>query len=584
MTQSRWKNINSFWGYLLIDELVRNDVKCFCISPGSRSTPLTIAAAENPDVESVICIDERSAGFYALGYARSHRKPAALICTSGTAAANYFPAVIEAKQSHLPLIILTADRPPELKDTGANQTIDQEKLYGDYPNWYFNLPCPEITISPEMVLTTMDQAVFRSMNSVAGPVHLNCQFREPLEPAEQTFPSSYYQVIDQWQSGRSPFTSYKRTLSIVDESEIKLLVNKFNAPVKGLLVVGQISDLQAKQKVNKLAQALKWPVFADILSGNRDCHEGAINYYDQLLSSSKVKDEIAVEIIIHIGRPLTSKRYLNFLKDKRLLDYIHVSDTEDRLDPGQLTRTRFYSDIDYFCGQIIERLTEKKSNQWYGFLKHYDNIIEDIISHQDAEVLPLSEISVARLISRGLKANHGLFLASSMPVRDFDQFAGAYPSNPNVCSNRGASGIDGTIASAMGFSKGIQSPVTVVLGDLALLHDLNSLSLVQDSQYPLIVVVINNGGGGIFSFLPVAKYEHVFEKYFAIACDFNFKPVAELFGLEYHNPVLNSDFQKIYKRCSSGDKSSLIEVRTDREKNYELHQSLQQQIIAALEK
>jgi 2-succinyl-5-enolpyruvyl-6-hydroxy-3-cyclohexene-1-carboxylate synthase len=171
-----------------------------------------------------------------------------------------------------------------------------------------------------------------------------------------------------------------------------------------------------------------------------------------------------------------------------------------------------------------------------------------------------------------------------MPVRDFDQFAGACPSNPNIGSNRGASGIDGTIASALGFCKGIQNPVTVVLGDLALLHDLNSLSLVQDSQYPLIVVVINNGGGGIFSFLPVSKYEHVFEKYFATAHDLNFEPLAKLFGLEYYHPVLNGEFQKTYNQCSLSDKSSLIEVRTNREKNYQLHQTIQQQIITAFEK
>jgi len=314
--ESRLKNINSFWGYLLIDELVRNGITRFCISPGSRSTPLTIAAAENPNAENIVSIDERGSAFYALGYGRATGKPAVIICTSGTAAANYYPAVIEAHQSNIPLIVLTADRPPELKSNGANQTIDQVKMFSDYPNWYFDMPCPNLDIPPEMLLTTVDQAVYQAYSNNPGPVHLNCMFREPLEPSNAPFPGSYYRSLRKWTQTRLPYTHYQKNHRYPDKAAIENLAHQVNSIRKGILIVGELPDETARKATVQLAANLRWPVFADITSGLRGESKSAsiIKHFDQILLSDKIRNDLQSKIIIHIGKPLTSKRFLQYMQ------------------------------------------------------------------------------------------------------------------------------------------------------------------------------------------------------------------------------------------------------------------------------
>jgi 2-succinyl-5-enolpyruvyl-6-hydroxy-3-cyclohexene-1-carboxylate synthase len=222
--------VNQLWAYLIIEELVRNGIDYFVISPGSRSTPLTVGVAQNSSAQHIICVDERSAAFHAVGYARATGKPAVLICTSGSAAANYFPAVIEAATDGVPMIILSADRPPELRQTGANQTINQVNLYGAYPNWQFDLPCPTAEIEPKMVLTTIDLAVSRSQQSPSGVVHLNWMFREPLAPTDA--PIDIPASLRQWQKSEAPYTRYARKLTIPAAVEIQSLIN-INVRLKG---------------------------------------------------------------------------------------------------------------------------------------------------------------------------------------------------------------------------------------------------------------------------------------------------------------------------------------------------------------
>ncbi|HLP60036.1 MAG TPA: 2-succinyl-5-enolpyruvyl-6-hydroxy-3-cyclohexene-1-carboxylic-acid synthase, partial [Candidatus Deferrimicrobium sp.] len=227
-------NLNYIWSELIIEELIRNGVNLFCIAPGSRSAPLTVAAARHPKARTVIHYDERGLAFYALGYASVTRRPVALICTSGTAAANFFPAIIETSKKKLPLILLTADRPPELRETGALQTIDQIKMYGNYVRWFVDLPVPDPQIKPETLLTTIDQAVFRSQDPLPGPVHLNCMFREPLAPNATGFDARIYlESIDHWLKGNHIYTAYTKGNARTDFSHEKRLLSILNTTERG---------------------------------------------------------------------------------------------------------------------------------------------------------------------------------------------------------------------------------------------------------------------------------------------------------------------------------------------------------------
>jgi 2-succinyl-5-enolpyruvyl-6-hydroxy-3-cyclohexene-1-carboxylate synthase len=584
--ESRLKNINSFWGYLLIDELVRNGVSLFCISPGSRSTPLTIAAAENPLAENIICIDERGSAFYALGYAKATGKPAALICTSGTAAANYLPAIIEARQSRIPLIILTSDRPPELRGTGANQSIDQIRLYSHYPKWFFDLPCPNQDISPQMVLTTIDQAVFKANYDSPGPVHLNCMFREPLAPSNKVFPLSYPRSVNKWERSRAPYSAYHKEKSAAEDEETKDLAHLINRIRKAILVVGELPNKDTGKAVLQLAEKLRWPVFADITSGIRGNHPSVsmINHFDQLLLSEKMKNDLNAKIILHLGKPLVSKRYLQFIQAHPPQEYIHINSSSDREDPNHQITHRFVSDIESFCFSLRTYITGNIDKNWHLRIIDRDHEISELLKRQCQPDTGITEISLAYYVSKNINPDQGLFLSNSMPVRDFDMFASFETTFTNIVSNRGASGIDGTLATATGYASGLNKPVTAVIGDLAMIHDMNSLLLLDGSESPITLIIINNGGGGIFSFLPIAKYAHIFEQYFGTSHDYEFKYLAKMFGIKYSQPSTNEEFVRLYKKNINSKKSSIIEIKTERDDNYKLHQEFHKKVKTILEK
>lgn len=579
-------NINSFWCGLIIEELVRNGIEYFCISPGSRSAPLTVAAARNPGARTIICIDERGAAYHAVGYARGSGKPAAVISTSGTAAANYYPAVIEASADNLPLILLTADRPPELRDTGANQTIDQVGLYGKQTRWFFDMPCPDEKIPVNFVLTTVDQAVYRAKNSPSGPVHLNCMFREPLAPVKHQVGNSYIASINKWQKSRKPYTTYINAKSILKPDKLDELLKKLNNTKRGLLVVGKLSTENEKASVKAFAQILNWPVFADINSGinSYGFSRYVIPYFDQLFLSKKLRKKLSPDTILHIGGRITSKRFLTFLENEYEKDYVVFQNHPFRSDPAHRITDLYETDISELCDSIAKKVVPVSQRENFVLMLKLSRRIEEILKDLSKKPDKLSEINVPRSIISNTSAYNGLFLASSMPVRDMDMYARSMSWVNNIASNRGASGIDGTIASAAGYAAGLKSAVTLLIGDLASIHDLNSLSLLKNSEHPVTVVIINNQGGGIFSFLPISDFGDVFEQFFETPHNLNFKSAAGMFDLPYYNPSTVSEFVKIYRACISGESSSIIEIKTDRKENFELHQKLQNRIRKEIDK
>jgi 2-succinyl-5-enolpyruvyl-6-hydroxy-3-cyclohexene-1-carboxylate synthase len=573
-------SLNSFWSSLIVEELIRQGCNYFCISPGSRSTPLTVSVAQNPKANSNIFYDERGAAFHALGYARATGNPAVLICTSGTAAANYYPAIIEAYQDSVPLIVFTADRPSELRDTGAKQTVDQVKMFGDYVNWYFELPTPDVNILPQFVLTTIDQAYYKSIHSPKGPVHINCMFREPFFSENKI---SINDIVEKWQISRKPFTTYQvAKTNILPDSK---LIEKINTSKRGVIIAGKMDNHSDSEAVLKFAEELKWPVFADITSGLRIGTESEliIEHFDLALLSDSFSNTIKPEMIIQFGKRFVSKRLLSYLNELKPENYLVIDESPNRLDPAHLVSDRIISNICQFCKSMIPNIKTNVNNNWTEKILSANAKIKNLVDEEVANN-NLSEISTAREISKNFPENSGMYLASSMPIRDMDMFATKRQSNIKIASNRGACGIDGTIASAIGFAEGLKSAVTLVIGDLAIIHDLNSLHQLASCEYPIFIVLLNNSGGGIFSFLPIANQKNVFEKYFVTPHSLTFKSAADLFKLKYYNPLSSTEFIKNYQSAIEDKKSTIVEITLIRDENFYLHKNFYNKVVELLEK
>ena len=578
--------LNSLWGQLLIEELIRNGLNYFCISPGSRSTPLAVAVARNTRANHILCYDERGAAFHALGYARATGNPAVLICTSGTAVANYYPAVVEAALDRLPLVILSADRPPELRDTGANQTIRQGYFFGNYVKWHFNMPCPDAGISPRMVLTTVDQLYYQAISSPAGPVHLNCPFREPLLPDSQQSVPLEHPGLTSWVHSNKPLTAYQPRRIIPAPPAIAWVQSILEGSQIGVIMAGRLRNAGEATAVLRLSEFLGWPLLADVTSGLRltTKSKNIIHFYDQILLPEKPARPFPVNTVLQLGDQPVSKRWLQYINQHPPENFIVVQNHPFRQDPAHRVTMRIESDPELFCEMLMESLQPEKitKNDAVERFASLSNRIADVIDRYFQQQQAISEIAVARNITRLISPEHALFVASSMPVREIDMF-GCPGQDVPLAANRGASGIDGTIASAIGYAAGLQRPATLLIGDLAFLHDLNSLTMLPSLSHPLTIVVLNNRGGGIFSFLPVAGAEDVFETFFAAPHQWRFSAVADMFSLDYQHPTTNREFIEVYSLAMRNQHHSLIEVHTDRKENKQMHDQLQTLIRGAIE-
>ncbi len=578
-------NINYLWGGLIVEELVRNGATDFFIAPGSRSTPLSLSVARCKKAKKTIHFDERGLGFYALGASSAGKGPAVLISTSGTAVANFLPSVIEASKKKVPLIILTADRPPELRKTGSLQTIDQTGIYGNYVRWDFDLPVPDEKIIPEMVLTTIDQAVFMSKNPLPGPVHINCMFREPLAPRKNEGKwISNISLNENWVKSNKPFTKYYCSEIKPEQKDIKSISKIINSSLNGIIVVGKLNGDDELESVINLAEKLKWAIFPDLSSGLRlnGISDNIIHYFDQILLSDLFINS-KIDTVIHLGGRITSKRYYRFIEKIKPANYITVLNHHLRNDPLHTVSHRIKSSVKTFIYSILPQLNLREDSKLLSRLKLASNLvnkeIDDFVRKGN-----LNEIFISREISKNINRNNILFLSNSMPVRDMDMYAAVNEKKLYIGGNRGASGIDGIIASACGYSSSMEKPLTLLIGDLAFLHDINSLALLNKTKNKIIIVVVNNNGGSIFSFLPIAEYKTDFEKFFTTPHGMNFEYIAKQFGIKYLRVSSRVEFSKKYNFAGKYDGNVIMEVKIDMDKNINSHKNLQKSIKMKLDK
>ncbi|MCC5845444.1 MAG: 2-succinyl-5-enolpyruvyl-6-hydroxy-3-cyclohexene-1-carboxylic-acid synthase [Verrucomicrobia bacterium] len=572
------ENINVLQASLIVEECFRNGIDTFFLSPGARCSPLTLAVARHPDVRAVLHFDERGLGFAALGYARATGRPGVVITTSGSAVSNLHPAVTEAFMDAQPMLLLTADRPPELRETGSNQTIDQVNHFGAQTVWHQDVPCPTTQISPAVILTTIDLALHHARG---GPVHLNCMFREPLGPQpDRTDSEAHLLPVHAWHRGRQPYTTYREPALDLDELTAVELEDLLASPSSVVVVVGGGLTESEALAVLQLAAKRKWPVISDVCSGlHFGPHRGGvIRHIDALISPEGFPEDLHPEIVLQFGPRFLSKTLLQALAATPLTAWIHVSDRQGRFDPLHRLTHRFRLQIDRFCMKIERNGAQAADPEWRQRWLDRDREIDRIYSENLDKSDRITEPGVLRAVSRWMPNLHGLFLGASMPVRDMNRFAARNPHQIHVAANRGASGIDGTIASAAGFARGLNRPVTLAIGDLTALHDLNSLALLAAQRVPVILVILNNRGGGIFHFLPMADASPEFETYWGTPHKWSFEHAAAQFNLPYAKAKTMGEFSDTYRDALDSGVSCIIEVETDRRQNLLDHQALAKEL------
>jgi 2-succinyl-5-enolpyruvyl-6-hydroxy-3-cyclohexene-1-carboxylate synthase len=524
-----------------MDELASCDITSVCISPGSRSTPLTVAAAEHPDIRVYSHLDERSSAFFALGRARRTGDPTPLICTSGTAAANFHPAVIEGNQAGVPMILLTADRPPELTDSGANQTINQERLYGDAVRWYKDMPEPEASARKmRMLRTTICRALTAANGSDPGPVHLNCRFRKPLEPTAvpDTHPDG---VPDDWSGGDDlaadgrdgPFVRAESGRSTLPVDAVTRLATAANDASRGLIVAGPSDRGPSAETIETLATATGFPVLADPLS---DCRFGdhvdsitVCGGYDGYIRSDPVAEWPDPEVVIRFGASPTAKPLRKYLRDTDCQQF--VIDPRGGWPEAEFTATDLYiADPDHTATVVAERVETDCDPAWRDRFERAERIHWETVS--DALDGEYWEGGVVADVSTHVPDPTTLFVSNSMPVRDLDRFARPRDAELTVLGNRGASGIDGIISTALGAGSATTDPLVVVTGDLAYYHDMNGLLALDRCDVDATIVLINNDGGGIFHMLPIED-DDTFEPQFKTPHGLDFEPTGDLYDLTF---------------------------------------------------
>lgn len=585
-------NRNYFWAETFIKELSSIGVKYACISPGSRNTSLTLAIANNKKIKSFVHIDERSSAFFALGIAKATNTAIILVCTSGTATAELYPAIIEAYQQRIPLIVCTADRPPELLNTGANQTINQSNLYKNHIRWFFDAGLPEpIPRRIRHIKAIAKRAIYESMVRAKGPVHLNFPFRKPFEPdiitdevEAEVIKTAELVLPDK----KNLFKENGK--NIVSEKWFKETAKYLAKFKKGLIIAGP-ENYNETFHINcvKLASILGYPILADGASQLRfgkHNKENILFSFEGFLRSDSFAKKYKPEIILQFGRTVTSKALGEYFEKCSAVRFM-INEYGDWFDPANRANASFSCKPYLFCEKMIEHLQSKKinrsSSKWVKEIKALDEkslvAKNKVINHSKFP----NECRIIEELINVMPSKSQLMISNSMPIRDFDYFAPTTPKNIAIFNNRGASGIDGITSTALGLAVLEKKPTVLLTGDSAFYYDLNSLLAAKKYKIPLIIILINNNGGGIFEVLPISKYGKVFNDFFVSPHNLDFSAFVNAFGGNYSLVKNWENFKFEFKKALTKKTFSVLEIKTDAFASLKLRQAYWEEANANLQ-
>ena len=556
--------------HTIVQSCLQAGVVDVVISPGSRSTPLAYAFSHTTEINNYMQVDERSAGFLALGIAKAKQKPVALLCTSGTAAANYFPAIVEAYYARIPLIVLTADRPHELRGVGAPQAIDQIQLYGNHVKWSVDFPLADGHMETlPFIERHTGRAIATAKTAPMGPVHINVPFREPLLlDFDYEIKPSIYQHSIVGDIMASPIS-------------VQLLEDAIVKSSKGLLIVGEMSGEFSKKDFWTFARSIQWPVIADPLSQLRsnvpeDCQHLLIDQYDAVLKSEHFKKAVHPDVVIRFGTQPVSKPLSLYLKAIRPHVYITVDEDPAYRDSLGAVTQHIHTVPQVFWKEIKNSQRNETLSLWtYANAIATKHIESYILTQQD-------EGAYAGMLFKGLPNGSDLIASSSMPIRDVDTFFNQTSKDIGIYANRGTNGIDGVVSTAFGIQLARKRPATLLIGDISFLHDINGLLVSRFHGTDLTIVVMNNDGGGIFSYLPQSNEERYFESLFGTPTGLTFESVAKMYDAEYFHVESKESFHLALETPKQMN-LRIIEVKTNRQENVLSHRNLWDTIIEELD-
>lgn len=578
-------NRNTLFAQLFVDSLIAAGLKHVCLAPGSRNTPLVLAFANRKEKINVTShLDERSMAFFALGLARTANTPVAIVCTSGSAAANFFPAIVEAHQSRIPLIVLTADRPPELRHSGANQTIDQVKMFGDYALWFVDAPLPEANPSQHLLryVRTLAHRAFDTANGARkGVVHINMPFRPPLEPTvvEGDVGELPEGILDE-HGIRKSYYSKDAIDTIPELTGEELWLDELRSIKRGLIIVGPnaFRDMQDfwNTKIQQFAHRMGFPIFADATSGVRFKTFSVAGAYDTFLPLNHPLLQ-NIDLIIRFGDVPTSKGLNAYLDRLRPKHYYHITSDGIWADDGYRVETVISLDhwiglATYFADEEEDGDLPAVTSKFYEERRKWAKSVMQLEQNTWQALTEAAgerefEGAFVRDMLNLMPGNSILVAGNSMPVRHLDFWGRPNGKNIMVYANRGASGIDGNISTALGAGAAHKDqPLVLLIGDVTFYHDMNGLLAIQRCGVPIVIVLLNNNGGGIFRTLPVKDYEPSFTEYFITPHTLDFSHVGPLYGLDHHRLTTRAEFREVFPKAIEAwreGKSTLLEIMTD---------------------
>ncbi|MDX7991847.1 2-succinyl-5-enolpyruvyl-6-hydroxy-3-cyclohexene-1-carboxylic-acid synthase [Xenorhabdus littoralis] len=534
--------LNRRWAELLLEALTRHGLRHVCIAPGSRSTPLTLAAAENHKLICHTHFDERGLGHLALGLAKAGKEPVAVIVTSGTAVANLYPSLIEAGLTGERLVFLTADRPPELIDCGANQAIRQIGIFASHPAQTLALPRPTIEISASWLVSVIDNGM---SNLKQGTLHINCPFTEPLYGNEMMLHQDWQQTLGKWWQGDEPWLAQPENHTVIKVADWDFWRQK-----QGIILAGRISAEEGRL-VAQWATEMGWPLIGDVLSQTGQPLSNA----DLWLNHPRAQEILAQgQLVIQFGASLTGKRLLQWQAKCQPEQYWVVDPIAGRLDPANHQGRKFTCCVSDWLRVHPAQAYSQLS--WADELSIWsDRAFKCVATKLAGE---FSEAAVAHQLHQLLPEQGQLFVGNSLIVRLIDAL-GQLPAGYPVYSNRGASGIDGLIATAAGVQWATHKPTLAIIGDISALYDLNSLALLRNLSTSMVLIVINNNGGQIFSLLPTPHEER--QRFYCMPQDINFDHAAAMFGLNYVAPQTWSELTHCATQAWMRKETTVIEVK-----------------------